>query len=149
MDMEVCCTLGMLTPDEARQLQEAGLTAYNHNIDTSKSHYSKVITTRTFEDRLKTIGNVRDAGLTVCCGGIIGLGESHTDRVDMLWTLATMPKHPESVPVNALVPVKGTPLGEEKVSPIFFVLQEKKKKRKGQISHLGISIQMSHTLLSR
>lgn len=110
MGMEVCCTLGMLTEYQAKRLAEAGLYAYNHNLDTSKEHYEEIITTRTYSDRLETLDNVRKAGVTVCCGGIIGLGESHTDRIQMLHTLATMSEHPESVPINALVPVAGTPL---------------------------------------
>ena len=112
MGLEVCCTLGMLTADQAKQLKEAGLTAYNHNLDTSPEHYPKVITTRTYEDRLNTIANVRDAGISVCCGGILGLGEAETDRVGLLHVLATLPDHPESVPINALVTVEGTPLGD-------------------------------------
>ncbi|MFZ6023734.1 MAG: biotin synthase BioB [Bacteroidota bacterium] len=110
MGMEVCCTLGMLTEDQAQKLADAGLYAYNHNLDTSKEHYSEIITTRTYEDRLHTLDNVRKAGVTVCCGGIIGLGETHEDRIGMLHTLATMPEHPESVPINSLVAIKGTPL---------------------------------------
>lgn len=112
MGMEVCCTLGMLTADQARKLADAGLYAYNHNLDTSKEHYSEIITTRTYDDRLQTLDNVRKAGVTVCCGGIIGLGETHDDRIKMLHTLATMPEHPESVPINALVPIAGTPLAD-------------------------------------
>lgn len=110
MGMEVCCTLGMLTEDQAKKLAGAGLHAYNHNLDTSSEYYSEIITTRTYDDRLKTLDNVRKAGVTVCCGGIIGLGETHDDRIKMLHTLATLPEHPESVPINALVRVKGTPL---------------------------------------
>jgi biotin synthase len=113
MGMEVCCTLGMLTAEQAKQLKEAGLSAYNHNLDTSPEHYPKVISTRTYEDRLNTIANVRDAGISVCCGGILGLGEEETDRVGLLHVLATLPEHPESVPINALVSVEGTPLGDE------------------------------------
>lgn len=113
MGLEVCCTLGMLTADQAKQLKEAGLTAYNHNLDTSPEHYPKVITTRSYEDRLQTIANVRDAGISVCCGGILGLGEEDNDRVGLLHVLATLPEHPESVPINALVPVEGTPLGDD------------------------------------
>lgn len=112
MGLEVCCTLGMLNAEQAKQLKEAGLTAYNHNLDTSPEHYPKVITTRTYEDRLETIANVRDAGISVCCGGILGLGEKDTDRVGLLHVLATLPEHPESVPINALVTVEGTPLGD-------------------------------------
>lgn len=110
MGMEVCCTMGMLTEEQAQRLAGAGLYAYNHNLDTSKKHYSEIISTRTYDDRLDTLDHVRKAGVTVCCGGIIGLGETHADRIDMLYTLCNMPQHPESVPINALVPVKGTPL---------------------------------------
>jgi biotin synthase len=110
MGMEVCCTLGMLTESQAKKLADAGLYAYNHNLDTSAEYYDEIITTRTYDDRLKTLDNVRKAGVTVCCGGIIGLGETHDDRIKMLYTLATLPEHPESVPINALVRIKGTPL---------------------------------------
>jgi biotin synthase len=113
MGLEVCCTLGMLNAEQAKQLKEAGLTAYNHNLDTSPEHYPKVITTRSYQDRLDTISNVRDAGISVCCGGILGLGEEDTDRVGLLHVLATLPEHPESVPINALVSVEGTPLGDD------------------------------------
>eukprot|EP00522_Entomoneis_paludosa_P007982 CAMPEP_0172449556 /NCGR_PEP_ID=MMETSP1065-20121228/8236_1 /TAXON_ID=265537 /ORGANISM="Amphiprora paludosa, Strain CCMP125" /LENGTH=431 /DNA_ID=CAMNT_0013201255 /DNA_START=40 /DNA_END=1335 /DNA_ORIENTATION=+ len=112
MGLEVCCTLGMLNADQAKQLKEAGLTAYNHNLDTSPEHYPKVTTTRTYEDRLQTIANVRDAGISVCCGGILGLGEKENDRVGLLHVLSTLPEHPESVPINALVGVEGTPMGD-------------------------------------
>jgi biotin synthase len=108
--MEVCCTLGMLTESQAQRLADAGLFSYNHNLDTSDEYYGEIITTRTYDDRLKTIDNVRKAGVTVCCGGIIGLGETHEDRINMLRTLSTMPAHPDSVPINALTRVKGTPL---------------------------------------
>ncbi|MBK8682964.1 MAG: biotin synthase BioB [Chitinophagales bacterium] len=108
--MEVCCTLGMLTETQAQKLKEAGLYAYNHNLDTSEEHYDEIISTRTYADRLKTIENVSKADISVCSGGIIGLGESEEDRIAMLHVLSTMHKHPESVPVNALVPVAGTPL---------------------------------------
>lgn len=117
LDMEVCCTLGMLTDHQAERLADAGLYAYNHNIDTSEKHYSEVITTRTYDDRLKTLKNVRNAGISVCSGGIIGLGETNEDRVEMLQTLATLPQHPESVPINILVPVDGTPLAGSKRVP--------------------------------
>ena len=110
LGLEVCCTLGMLTEEQAIRLQEAGLYAYNHNLDTSEEYYDEIISTRKFDNRINTINNVRKAGITVCSGGIIGLGETHIDRISMLLTLATMPKHPESVPVNALARVKGTPL---------------------------------------
>jgi len=113
MGMEVCCTLGMLTEDQAMKLKEAGLYAYNHNLDTSEEHYDDIISTRTYDDRLDTIDNVRKAKISVCSGGIIGMGEKDEDRIGMLHTLATMEEHPESVPVNALVPVEGTPLAEQ------------------------------------
>jgi len=113
MGMEVCCTLGMLTEYQAERLAEAGLYAYNHNLDTSSEYYNEIITTRTYDDRLKTLDNVRKAGVTVCCGGIIGLGEKHDDRIRMLYTLSTLPEHPESVPINALVPIQGTPLANQ------------------------------------
>lgn len=110
MGLEVCCTLGMLTEDQAKKLKDAGLYAYNHNLDTSEEHYHDIITTRTYDDRLETIDNLRKAEISVCSGGIIGLGETNEDRIGMLHTLSTMKEHPESVPVNALVPVPGTPL---------------------------------------
>jgi biotin synthase len=113
LDMEVCCTLGMLTESQAQRLADAGLYAYNHNLDTSEDDYKRIITTRSYDDRLKTIDNARKAKLTVCSGGIIGLGETVEDRISMLKTLSNMSKHPESVPVNALVPVKGTPLADQ------------------------------------
>jgi biotin synthase len=110
LGLEACCTLGMLTPDQALRLKEAGLDAYNHNLDTSQAFYDQVISTRTYQDRLRTLEHVRDAGISVCCGGIIGMGESEDDRIDLLLTLATLPQPPESVPINALVAVPGTPL---------------------------------------
>lgn len=117
MGLEVCCTLGMLTPEQAQKLKDAGLYAYNHNLDTSEEFYSDIISTRTYTDRLETLENVRQAKISVCSGGIIGMGEKEEDRIGMLHTLATLVEHPESVPVNALVPVEGTPLEEqEKVS---------------------------------
>ncbi len=117
MGMEVCCTLGMLTPDQAQKLKDAGLYAYNHNLDTSAEFYGDVISTRTYNDRLETLENVRQAKISVCSGGIIGMGEKEEDRIGMLHTLSTLVEHPESVPVNALVPVEGTPLeDQEKVS---------------------------------
>jgi biotin synthase len=112
MGMEVCVTLGMIDAEQARELKEAGLTAYNHNLDTSREFYPSIITTRTYDERLATLGHVRDAGIHVCSGGILGLGESDDDRVGLLHAVATLPSHPESFPVNALVPIKGTPLGE-------------------------------------
>lgn len=116
LGLEVCCTLGMLTETQAARLKEAGLYAYNHNLDTSDEHYSEVISTRTYKDRLETLDNVEKAGISVCCGGIIGLGETDADRIKLLQTLASREKHPESVPVNALVAVEGTPLaGSQKV----------------------------------
>ena len=112
MGMETCMTLGMLTPSQADMLADAGLDYYNHNIDTSPERYNEIITTRTMEDRLDTLAEVRRAGINVCSGGIVGMGETRTDRVGFIHTLATLPHHPESVPVNALVPVKGTVLGD-------------------------------------
>lgn len=114
LGMEVCCTLGMLSESQATKLKEAGLYAYNHNIDSSEEFYGEIISTRTFDDRLNTLSNVRGAGISVCSGGIIGMGESDADRIGMLHTLSTLPEHPESVPVNALVPVPGTPLEDRK-----------------------------------
>jgi len=113
MGMEVCCTLGMLTEEQAQKLKDAGLYAYNHNLDTSEEHYEEIITTRDYKDRLDTLEHVRNADISVCSGGIIGLGEQQVDRIGMLHTLSTLPKHPESVPVNALVPVEGTPLEDQ------------------------------------
>ncbi|MBO6211513.1 biotin synthase BioB [Algoriella sp.] len=110
LGLEVCCTLGMLTESQAIRLQEAGLYAYNHNLDTSEDYYDEIISTRKFDNRINTIDHVRKAGITVCSGGIIGLGETNEDRISMLRTLANMEKHPESVPINALARVKGTPL---------------------------------------
>jgi biotin synthase len=122
LGMESCATLGMLTAEQAGALAEAGLDYYNHNIDTSEEHYKEIITTRTFEDRLETLANVRQAGMKVCCGGIVGMGESEDDRAAMLTTLATMDEHPESVPVNLLIRVPGTPLeGVKDTDPLEFV----------------------------
>lgn len=118
MGMEVCVTLGMIDNEQAKQLKEAGLTAYNHNVDTSREFYPNVITTRSYDERLRTLSNVRDAGINVCSGGILGLGESSEDRVGLLHTVSTLPCHPESFPVNALVPIKGTPLGD--TTPVAF-----------------------------
>jgi len=116
LGMEVCCSLGMLDEGQAQRLAEAGLTAYNHNLDTSPEFYGQIITTRTYADRLQTLGAVRKAGVTVCCGGIVGMGESDEDRIGLLGQLARMNPHPESVPINALVRVAGTPL--EKLKPL-------------------------------
>jgi biotin synthase len=110
LGLETCATLGMLTPEQARELKDAGLDYYNHNLDTSEAFYGEIVTTRTYQDRLDTLQAVRDAGLRVCCGGILGMGETEVDRVQLLLTLATMPQHPESVPINQLVQVEGTPL---------------------------------------
>jgi biotin synthase len=123
LDMEVCCTLGMLTQNQAQRLADAGLYAYNHNLDTSEEDYKRIISTRTYDDRLKTIENVRKAKLTVCSGGIIGLGETVNDRISMIQTLANMPMHPESVPINALVPVKGTPMENQPRVPIWDMIR--------------------------
>jgi biotin synthase len=114
LGMEACATLGMITSDQAHALAGAGLTAYNHNLDTSDDHYRKIITTRTYEDRLRTLQHVRDAGINVCCGGIIGMGEPVDARARMLQILANQTEHPESVPINALVAVEGTPLADQK-----------------------------------
>jgi len=119
MGMEVCCTLGMLTHEQANKLADAGLYAYNHNLDTSSEYYKEIITTRTYNDRLETLDNVRKAGISVCCGGIVGLGETHDDRIQMLYTLCTLPEHPESVPINALVPVPGTPLANNQTVDVW------------------------------
>jgi biotin synthase len=122
LGMEACCTLGMLNASQAKRLKEAGLTAYNHNLDTSEEKYGDIISTRTYQDRLRTLANVREAGIHVCSGGIIGLGESVEDRCAMLVTLANQSAHPESVPVNALVAVEGTPLQDQKpVDPLELV----------------------------
>ncbi|CAJ1329718.1 unnamed protein product, partial [Effrenium voratum] len=115
MGMETCCTLGLLNADQARQLKEAGLTAYNHNLDTSPEHYPNIVSTRTYADRLETLANVREAGISVCCGGILGIAETEEDRIGLLHTLATLPEHPESVPINALVAIEGTPLGDRQI----------------------------------
>ncbi len=117
--LEVCATLGMVTEEQARRLAEAGLYAYNHNIDTSEENYNKIISTRTFDDRLNTIKNVRKAGLTVCSGGIIGMGETAEDRIGMLFTLSLLRPQPESVPINALVAVEGTPMADQPPVPIW------------------------------
>ncbi|GJL85451.1 MAG: biotin synthase [Micavibrio sp.] len=119
MGMEACCTLGMLTEDQAAKLKEAGLTAYNHNLDTSEEFYDKIITTRTYQDRLHTIENVAKAGISLCCGGILGMGESEEDRIGLLHTLANLDPQPESVPINMLVPVEGTPLESVEALDIF------------------------------
>ena len=119
LGVEVCCTLGMLTEDQAKRLDEAGLYAYNHNLDTSREHYSSVITTRTYDDRLNTITNVRKTSVTVCCGGILGLGESEEDRISLLHTLSNLTPHPESVPVNVLSKVPGTPMADQADVPIW------------------------------
>lgn len=119
LDLEVCCTLGMLNEEQAKQLKEAGLYAYNHNLDSSEEFYETIITTRTYQDRLETLDKVRNANLSVCSGGIIGMGETHADRIKMLLTLSTQPEHPESVPVNALIPVKGTPMENQSKVPVW------------------------------
>ncbi|MBP6049545.1 MAG: biotin synthase BioB [Chitinophagales bacterium] len=120
--LEVCCTMGMLTEEQAQKLKSAGLSAYNHNVDTSEDYYDKIITTRTYDDRLKTIGHVRKVGISVCSGGIIGLGESVDARIGLVHTLASLPQAPDSVPINALVPVEGTPMeGLKRVSAFEMV----------------------------
>ena len=122
LGMEACVTAGMLTDSQAQRLAEAGLTSYNHNLDTSPEHYNRIITTRTFQERLETLQRVRKAGISMCCGGIIGMGETLTDRASLLQVLATMSPHPESVPINALVAVEGTPLEDQaSVEPLELV----------------------------
>ena len=122
LGLETCASLGMLTAEQAHQLKDAGLDYYNHNIDTSPEHYDEIITTRTFEDRLNTLGHVREAGMKVCCGGIVGMGEKKDDRAAMLQTLANMPKHPDSVPINLLIKIPGTPLeGVTETDPFDFI----------------------------
>jgi biotin synthase len=122
LGLETCATLGMLTPPQAQRLKTAGLDYYNHNLDTSPEYYDQIITTRTYRDRLDTLAHVRDAGIRVCCGGIVGMGESAEDRIGMIATLASLPVHPESVPINMLVRVEGTPLaGGAALDPIDFV----------------------------
>jgi biotin synthase len=119
MGLEACCTLGMLTEDQAKRLKDAGLSAYNHNLDTSEEFYSKIITTRSYQERLDTIANVAKAGISLCCGGILGLGEGEDDRIGLLHRLANLNPQPESVPINMLVPVEGTPLEDQKRLDIF------------------------------
>ncbi len=122
LGMETCVTLGMLTDEQTARLKDGGLDYYNHNLDTSEDYYSEVITTRTYQDRLDTLARVRNSGINVCCGGIVGMGESDLDRANLLIQLANMPQHPESVPVNMLVQVEGTPLmGTEQLDPLMFV----------------------------
>lgn len=123
LGMEACCTLGMLTEEQAQKLADAGLYAYNHNLDSSEGFYKKIITTRKYDDRLNTIKNVRKAKITVCCGGIIGMGESPDDRIEMLYTLSNLNPQPESVPINALVPIEGTPLENQKPVSIWEMLR--------------------------
>ena len=119
LGLEACCTLGMVTENQARRMKEAGLDAYNHNLDSSEEFYGKIIQTRTYRDRLNTLKNVREAGITVCCGGIVGMGETDDDRIAMIHTLANLPEPPESVPINALVAVEGTPLADRPNTSIW------------------------------
>lgn len=122
LGMETCVTLGMLTDEQTQRLKDGGLDYYNHNLDTSEDYYSEIITTRTYQDRLDTLDRVRNAGINVCCGGIVGMGENEADRAKLLLNLANLPKHPESVPINLLVQVEGTPLmGTEQLDPLVFV----------------------------
>ncbi|RHZ73332.1 biotin synthase [Aspergillus turcosus] len=123
MGMEVCVTLGMIDENQAKELKDAGLTAYNHNLDTSREFYPSIITTRSYDERLQTLSHVRDAGINVCSGGILGLGEADSDRIGLIHTVANLPSHPESFPVNALVPIKGTPLGDRKMIPFDKLLR--------------------------
>jgi biotin synthase len=122
LGLETCATLGMLTGEQAHRLKTAGLDYYNHNLDTSPEFYGEIISTRTYQERLDTLGHVRDAGINVCCGGIVGMGEAREDRVGMIAALANLPVHPESVPINMLVKVEGTPLaGGARLDPLEFV----------------------------
>jgi biotin synthase len=122
LGLETCATLGMLTPEQAKALKAAGLDFYNHNLDTGPDYYDQVVTTRTYQDRLETLAAVRDAGLSTCCGGIVGMGETRTDRAGLLHQLAVLPAHPESLPINDLMPIPGTPLGDSQaVDPLEFV----------------------------
>ena len=123
LEMEVCCTLGMMTEEQAQRLADAGLYAYNHNLDSSEEHYKEIISTREYDDRIKTIDNANKAGISVCSGGIIGMGESSEDRCGMLLTLANMNPQPKSVPINALVAVEGTPLEDQKPVPIWDMIR--------------------------
>jgi len=119
LGLEACCTLGMVSDDQARRMKEAGLDAYNHNLDSSEAFYDRIISTRTYRDRLDTLASVRKAGITVCCGGIVGMGETEDDRIALLHTLANLPEPPESVPINALVAVEGTPLADRPPAAIW------------------------------
>lgn len=123
LGVEVCCTLGMLNQAQAQRLKQAGVYAYNHNLDSSAEFYQKIITTRHYRDRLTTLDLIQEAGLQVCCGGIIGMGETHNDRIHLLQTLASRNPHPESVPINSLIPVKGTPLEDKPLVPIWDLLR--------------------------
>ena len=123
LGLEVCCTLGMLNLDQAKRLKQAGLYAYNHNLDTSPEFYPKIISTRTYQDRLNTLKHVREAGLTICTGGILGLGESHEDRCSFIHQLTLIKPPPESITINTLVPIKGTPLEKQKAVPVLEVLR--------------------------
>ncbi|MFO1436609.1 MAG: biotin synthase BioB [Gammaproteobacteria bacterium] len=140
LGLETCVTLGMLAPAQAKRLKDAGLDYYNHNIDTSPEHYGRIITTRTLQDRLETLEHVREAGIKVCCGGIIGLGEAVDDRAGMLMTLANLPEHPHSVPINMLVRVKGTPLGDASATDGFDLVRT--------IAAARITMPESHVRLS-
>jgi biotin synthase len=140
LGLETCATLGMLTPEQAGELKNAGLDYYNHNLDTSESFYGDIVTTRTYRDRLDTLEAVRDAGLKVCCGGILGMGESPRDRVELLHTLATLPEHPQSVPINQLVQVEGTPLhGLPPLDPLDLVRTIATARLLMPASHLRLS----------
>jgi biotin synthase len=123
MGLEVCATLGMLTKEQALKLKAAGLYAYNHNLDTSERYYKQIITTRSYQDRLNTLQNARNANITLCCGGIIGMGETEDDRIELIKTLSTMDPHPESVPINRLIAIKGTPLQDKKEVPVWDLIR--------------------------
>lgn len=150
LNMEVCCTLGMLTQDQAYKLKEVGLTAYNHNLDTSSIYYNEIITTRTYKDRLETIQSISNAGIQVCSGGIIGLGESKGDRIDLIKTLANLNPQPESVPINVLVKIKGTPLYDKKDIDSFELVRTIATSRilipKAKVRLSAGRLQMSHEL---
>jgi len=140
MGLETCVTLGMLKPEQAKNLASAGLDYYNHNLDTSPEFYGEIISTRTYDDRLETLANVREAGVKVCCGGIVGMGETETDRVEFLRALANLPVHPESVPINELVAVEGTPLaGAEPLDPFDFVRMIAVARLMMPLSHVRLS----------
>ena len=145
LGMEACVTLGMLNAEQAKALKEAGLSAYNHNLDTSREYYGSIITTRTYDDRLKTLEHVSNAGISVCCGGIIGMGESIDDRVSFLHQLATLRPHPDSVPINVLSKVEGTPMADQPDSRMKEAIGSTMKKYAAPRSRRGALSESSHT----